>query len=119
MSFDSLLVNTVVVEKRTITTNDTNEELATYTDAGTITASVQDRAPTELTLPDFDGPVIVNAIVFTRYSDGLAVDHLDILRQTDVSPSRRYTVIFPDDPAGRHHHFEMRCQRILAEAVGS
>lgn len=119
MSIDPLLINTVTVQKRSVSHNAENEEIELFLDAGSITASVQDRSPTELTLPDVDGPVLVNAVIFTRYSDGLAVEHLDRLRQTDVTPNRLYRVITPSDPAGRHDHWEMACERVLTLDGGS
>ena len=121
MSFGSLLVNTVVVEKRTVTTNDTNEEIETFTDGPTISASVQDKTHAILNMPDFDGPVLIDAEIFTRYDDGVDIDGLDVLRQTDGPNPRRYQVIKADDPAGRHHHFQVWCRRIqvLEAVVGS
>lgn len=110
MSFADLLTNSVVIEHRSITSNSTGEEEEVYTDGATIPASVQDRTPLQLASPDVDGPLLINAVVFTTYRSDIA--HLDRLRQVDVSPEKRYLVLDPKDPAGRHHHLEIDAQRI-------
>jgi SPP1 family predicted phage head-tail adaptor len=118
MSFATLLTNRVVIEKRTPVPNASGEEIETFDDAGEIAASVQDRSPRQLGAPDVDGPVLVDAVIFTTYRTDIA--HLDILRQVDVDPPKRYRVQFPRDPAGRHHHLEIDCEHVaLVEAVGS
>lgn len=113
-----MLTNTVVVERRTTTPNETGEQEESFTDAGSLSAAVQDRALTQLSLPDVDGPIIVNAVIYTEYQAPDTIRHLDRLRQVDVSPARRYRVINPADAAGRHHHLEIAC-RFLDEPVGS
>jgi head-tail adaptor len=120
MSFDSLLRNSVVVENRTVSTNAVNEPIESFTDGATVPASVQDQAARELSVPDIDGPVLLDAVIFTGYRSDIA--HLDRLRQVDVTPARMYRVIAVRDPAGRHHHLEIDCQHMLGleeEAVGS
>lgn len=117
---DALLVNSVVVENRSVASNAVNEPIETYTDGATIAASVQDKSARELSIPDIDGPVLLDAIIYTAYRSDIA--HLDRLRQVDVVPSRIYRVIAVRDPAGRHHHLEIDCQHMVAleeEMVGS
>lgn len=118
-SFTEMLVNTVVIEKRSVSFNAVNEEITTYNDGDTIAASVQERTPTEAHLPDSDGPLFIDAVIFTPYRTD--IEHLDRLRQTDVSPARVYRVLTPKDPAGRHHHLECEAQRVWRtdEEVGS
>jgi head-tail adaptor len=115
MSFESLLVNSVVLEKRTAEFNASGEEIETFEDGARIDASVQDRAPTLLATPDVDGPVLVDAVILTGFRTD--IDRLDILRQVDVDPERRYRVQSPGDPAGRHHHLEIHCQRVATIEV--
>lgn len=110
MSFSDGLLNSVVIEHRSITSNATGEEEEVYTDGATIPASVQDRTPSELAIPDVDGPLVINAVVFTNYRTDIR--HLDRLRQVDVTPARTYVVVDPKDPAGRHHHLEVDATRL-------
>ena len=119
MSFLDRLRNQVVIERRSVTANATGEEVESWSDTATIRASVQDRTPTELIQPDVDGPVIINAVVFTDYPDGTAIRHLDILRQVDIDPPRRYQVIYPKDAAGIKHHWEHQCQRLVGLEAGA
>lgn len=112
MSLSDMLVNSVVVEQRSIAINTTGEEVESFIDGPTLPASVQERATRQLSLPDIDGPVIVNAVIYTAYQSPDTIKHLDRLRQVDVTPSRRYQVILPADGAGRHHHLEIACQKI-------
>lgn len=116
MSFADGLLNTVVIEQRMTTTNETNEEIESFNDGATIKASVQDKADRTLSLPDVDGPVIVNAVVYMAYRTDIV--HLARIRQTDVSPTRTYRVLVVRDPAGRHHHLEIDCERILTTPEG-
>jgi SPP1 family predicted phage head-tail adaptor len=120
VSFDSLLVNTIVVENRVTSTNAVNEPIETFTDGATVAASVQDRSPKQLQIPDIDGPVLLDAVIYTAYRSDIA--HLDRIRQIDVTPERIYRVIAVRDPAGRHHHLELDCQHMVGleeEVVGS
>lgn len=110
MTFTDFFVNSVVIEHRSISSNSTGEEEEVYTDGATIPASVQDRTPIQLQSPDVDGPLLINAVVFTGYRTDIG--HLDRLRQVDVAPERRYLVLDPKDPGGRHHHLEIDAQRI-------
>lgn len=121
MTIDGLLTNTVVIEKRSTSFSAENEEIETFSDGPTIPASVQDKTHAVLNLPDFDGPVLIDAEIFTTYADGVDIDGLDVLRQIDGPNPRRYKVIKADDPAGRHNHFQVWCQRIqvLEAVVGS
>lgn len=122
MSLSSLLVNTVTIERRVVTPNETGEEEVTYPESGWtagVKASVQDKAPSNLALPDVDGPVVINASIYTEFRTD--VDHLDRVRQTDVSPEVTYLVVSRDDEAGRHHHTKLVCSRIetIGTGVGS
>ena len=65
--------------------NETGEEEETYPQSGWtegVAAAVQDKAPSNLALPDVDGPVVINAAIYTEYRTD--VGHRDRVRQTDV-----------------------------------
>lgn len=123
MSFEERLLNRVTLMKRSTTSNETGEveeHFRPEDEIGPLPASVQDRSPAELSQPDIDGPVVINAVIFLSYRTD--VDHLDQLRQTDVSPNRVYRVVYPRDPAGLHHHLEVDAQyiaRLEAEPIAS
>lgn len=108
MSLAVLLRNTVVVQRRAVEINATGEEEESWSDLLTVPASVQDASPTEMST-DIDGPVVIDATVYTATAD---IRHRDRLRQTDASPERTYEVIVARDPGGRGHHLEIDCRRI-------
>lgn len=114
MSFLAGLINTCVIEKRSTAPDETGEEVEVFIDGATIPAAVQYRAAQTLAMPDVDGPVLSNAVIFTLYRTDIA--HLDRLRQTDVSPVQRFLVIDPQPkgaPSAPRHHLEVQAQRLL------
>lgn len=109
MSFDALLVHSLVVEHASSGGRDADGQPITETGSDPTPGRVEEAGGSWPAGPGAD-PLIADARIYLPI--GVGVSELDTIKRIDIDPGQSYQVLAVNDAAGQGHHIEILARRI-------
>lgn len=109
MSFDSLLLHSLVIAHASTSGRDADGQALTETGSAPTPGRVEESGGSWPAGPGAD-PLIADARIYLPF--GPVVSELDTITRIDVDPAQAYQVLAVNDAAGQGHHLEILARRI-------